>query len=75
MAEPTLSVNFEELKSQIAHHLYGGSLDISGANSTFEVLADPEKEVVKAVVRSGLRQFYNPPSIRQRKAHKWSFLD
>ena len=75
MAEPTLSVKFDELKAQIAHHLYGGSLDISGTNSTFEVLADPEKEVVKAVVRSGLRQFYNPPSIRQRKAHKWSFLD
>jgi hypothetical protein len=75
MAEPTLSMNFDELKAQVAFHLYGGTLDIAGSDSSFHALDLGEKEVVKSVVRSGLRQFYNPPPIRQRKAHKWSFLD
>jgi len=74
MAEPSLSMNFEELKSQVGFHLYGGTLVVEGT-STFDDLDDGEKNIVKSVVRSGLRQFYNPPPIRQRKAHKWSFLD
>ena len=74
MAETPLSMNFEELRSQVAHHLYGGDLAVSGS-STVDALATSEVAVVDAVVRSGLRQFYNPPPIRQRKAHKWSFLD
>tara|TARA_R110002020_G_scaffold250052_3_gene464173 strand:- start:658 stop:1698 length:1041 start_codon:yes stop_codon:yes gene_type:complete len=74
MAEPSLSMNFEELKSQVGFHLYGGTLVVSGT-STFDGLDDGEKNIVKSVVRSGLRGFYNPPPIRQRKAHKWSFLD
>lgn len=70
-----LSIDFSELKSQVAFHLYGGTLDLVGEDSTFGSLDSGEKNIVKSVVRSGLRQFYNPPPIRQRKAHKWSFLD
>jgi len=68
-------MDFDELKSQVAFHLYGGTLDPTTPNTTFDLLDSAEKEVAKSVVRSGLRQFYNPPPIRQRKAHKWSFLD
>lgn len=83
----SLSMDFAELKAQVAFHLYGGTLDVtpdySGATppvslntgTTFHLLDSGEKEVVKSVVRSGLRQFYNPAPIRQRKAHKWTFLD
>jgi hypothetical protein len=74
MAESTLSPKFEEIKSHVAHHQYGGDLDIS-ATGTFSLLATSEQEVVKSIVRSGLRQFYNPPPIRKRAAHKWTFLE
>jgi len=86
MAEPSLSMDFAEIKAQVAYHLYGGTLDVTpnetlgvrdtpDAGTTFHDLDSGEKEVVKSVCRSGLRQFYSPPPIRKRKAHKWSFLD
>jgi len=67
-------MDFAEIKAQVAYHLYGGTLTVEGT-TTFDNLDSGEREVVKSVVRSGLRQFYSPPPIRQRKAHKWSFLD
>jgi len=78
-----LTVDFAELKGQVAHYLYGGGLDVTlnttapatDDASSFTSLQSAEKEVVKAVVRSGLRGFYNPPPLRKRKAHKWTFLE
>ena len=67
MAESTLSVDYDDLREEIAYFLgYGRSSANWSADQT---------STISSVLKSGLRQFYNPPRLpSDASAHQWNFM-
>lgn len=61
MAESTLSLKYEELRSEVSRFL--------GWDTTYDNLSAGEKATLDMIIESGLRQFYYPPI-----PHRWSFF-
>lgn len=67
MAESTLSLGYPDIAATVAHYL---GYTRTSANWTSEEQAD-----IDDVINSGLRRFYNPPSLDPSgKSHSWRFL-
>lgn len=69
MAESTLAVDLPYLRAEVGHYLgYGRGSVYSEVTWT-----TPQSNSIEAVVRSGLRQFYDPPPV-DGVTYYWSFL-
>ncbi|MDO8302148.1 MAG: hypothetical protein Q7T18_02805 [Sedimentisphaerales bacterium] len=67
MPEPTLSISYTELLSEVGRYL--------GYGRDTAQWSEEERTDVDSVINSGLRQFYVPPPISENdKSHSWSFL-
>jgi len=66
MPEPTLSTALDEIRREVARFLSFGR--------DYASLTVVQQEDVDAIVRRGLRQFYQPPPVGQHSGHLWSFL-
>lgn len=67
MAESTLSIQYSDLREEIAFFLGYGR---SSANWTTD-----QSSTITSVLKSGLRQFYNPPRLpSDASAHQWNFM-
>ena len=72
MAESTLSIAYEELRSIVSFAMgYGWAEDAAAwAN-----LTTAQQNEIDRAIREGLRQFYRPvPLAGERQAHEWSFI-
>jgi hypothetical protein len=66
MPEPTLSTALDEIRREVARFLSFGR--------DYASLTITQQEDVDAIVRRGLRQFYQPPPVGEHVGHMWSFL-
>lgn len=66
MAESTLTLALSDLRNAITEAMFGG-------NSDYTTLAAAEQSRVDNILKSGLRQFYQPPAVNGR-VHEWTFL-
>ncbi len=64
MAESTLKLTFAELRIELGRYLGWRDAAI-GANDELDIAA---------CIKRGLRNFYFPPRVENRAAHRWSFL-
>lgn len=70
MPEPSLSLTFADLKSEVGFFLgYGRGSGHGGSAWT-----DLQTRDIESAVKAGLRQFYSPPPLEGRAPHEWSFL-
>lgn len=68
MAESSLSITYDELRTEIGHFLSVGSTPSEWNADTVALVA--------RIIKRGLRQFYIPPLLgREDLPHKWSFLE
>ena len=68
MAEPTLSMEYDDFCKEIAYYLGYG-------RTAYASLSSDEQAEVDAIIQSGLRQFYFPPPLsRAEPAHEWRFF-
>ena len=65
MSESTLSLNFDALQKELAYFIG------KGRDSTLWTTA--EKELIQAIMDSGIRQFLFPPAI-DGEVYQWTFL-
>lgn len=66
MAESTLTLALSDLRNAIVEVMLGGNADYSTIQSV-------EQTRVNNILKSGLRQFYQPPPVNGR-VHEWTFL-
>lgn len=80
MAESTLSMTYNDLLSAVGHYLgYGRNTaylaDTASPKTETSDWDTSQTADVEDCVKSGLRQFYNPPILpNMRTQHEWSFL-
>jgi hypothetical protein len=67
MAEPTLAVTLNEIRSEVCRYLGFGRF-YNGASTV-------QRDDCDLIIRRGLRQFYCPPPIpNEQSSHRWTFL-
>lgn len=67
MAESTLAVTLNEIRSEVCRYL--------GFGRFYSNASPVQRDDCDLIIRRGLRQFYAPPPLPQEtKSHRWSFL-
>jgi hypothetical protein len=71
MSEPTLAVQWKELKARVGLFIGWGQ----GADYGQTAWTDQQAFEIDGIVASGLRRFYFPPALEgEAVSHKWTFL-
>lgn len=67
MAEPTLAVTLNEIRSEVCRYL--------GFGRFYNAASPVQRDDCDLIIRRGLRQFYCPPPIpNETSSHRWTFL-
>ena len=66
MAESTLSITYADLRLAVANYL--------GMGLTVGSWSVNDAAVIEMILKSGLRQFYFPPSVGNQPPYEWSFM-
>jgi hypothetical protein len=68
MAESTLAVTLNEIRSEVCRYL--------GFGRFYNAASPVQRDDCDLIIRRGLRQFYCPPPLPQESSsHRWSFLE
>ncbi len=71
MPESNLSLTYEEIRSEVAHFMGHGYGPLHGEREWTR----QEEAAIESCIRSGQRQFYNPPPVPpETSAYNWSFM-